>query len=279
MSGFDDSQIPPIPSVMHKVLLFDPNHEEASAYELESMVSPDKGICSHLLKTANSAFYGRSGKVKTIRDAVTLIGLKNSKNLILMMSLRDLTLALKGKIFVKYMQELPVLTALVAFDLCKPARLIALREEVFLSGLLLKIGMAVFAYNRIRNYDMLLKESEAKDIDILELERSFYKIDHIETGKRLFQLWSMPGYLREVVSRQDFPPEEVSSTSDLLRITVLASVIARNFLRIPTPVAEKEKAFLIFEHYEMGEKKMAFYDREYYDILRDHPFYQVAITG
>lgn len=279
MSGFDDSQIPPIPSVMHKVLMFDPNHKDATAYELESLVSPDKGICSHLLKTANSAYYGRSGKIKAIRDALTLIGLKNAKNLILMMSLRDLTVSLRGKVFSKYMHEFPVLTALVAFDLCKPADLVELREEVFLSGLLLKIGMAVFAYNKIRNYDQLLKQAEAEEGDILELERSHYKIDHIEAGERLFRLWSMPDYLREVVAEQDFGPEEVEQTSDLLRITTLASIVAKNFLHIPTPLREKEKAFLIFEHYDMGEKKTAFYDREYYDILRDHPFYQVAVSG
>ena len=264
---------------MHKVLTFDPNHRDATAYELEGLISPDKGICSHLLKTANSAYYGRSGKIKAIRDAITLIGLKNSKNLILMMSLRDLTVSLKGKIFSRYMHELPVLTALVAFDLCKPAKLVSLREEVFLAGLLLKIGMAVFAYNKIRNYDKLLKESETRDIDIRELERQHYHIDHVEAGERLFELWSMPDYLREVVSRQGFEPAEVAESTDLLRITVLASVIARGFLRIATPIQDKEKAFLIFEHYDMGEKKMAFYDREYYDILKDHPFYQVAVSA
>ncbi len=279
MLGMDDTKIPPIPTVMHKVLLFDPNRPDAGSDELESLISADKGICSKLLKTSNSAFYGRSGKIKTLRDAITLLGLKNAKNLILMMSMKDLTISLKGDTFARYMHEFPVLTALVAFDLCKPAKLLAIREEVFLSGLLLKVGMAVFGYNQIRHYEQLLERSEQEGTDILELERQVYKIDHIEIGKRLFETWSMPDYLQDVMAGQQFTTSEIDAAGDILRITILASVITKNFLKIFTPVTEKEIAFLVFEHYEMDDSKAAFYDWAYYDLLKSHPFYQLAVAG
>jgi len=270
--------IPPIPSVIQKVIQFDPNNPDVSSIDLESIIRPDTGICTQLMKTSNSSFYGRSGMIKTLRDAINLLGLKKSKNLILLMSIKDLTITLKGKLFLKYMHELPVLTSLIAFDLCRPTKNSQLQEEAFLCGLLLKIGMAVIGNNKFRHYEQLLKFIEKSDTDLMELERDSYGIDQIEIGKQIIEMWNFPAIYRDAIARQDLEHSNVSQVDDLTRITVLGSIIAKNFLDIKTTVKDKEIAYLIFDHYNMIDDMQYFYGDEYRELLKEHPFYQLATS-
>ena len=79
----EDINIPPLPSIAHKVLLFEGDPVSGSS-ELEQIILPDKSICADILRIANSAFYARSKKVQTIRDAITLLGLKTIKNIVML---------------------------------------------------------------------------------------------------------------------------------------------------------------------------------------------------
>ncbi len=95
MIDLQDIQIPPLSTVTVRVMQFDPLGENASSQGLEQIVAPDEGVCSDLLRIANSAYYGRSGRVKTLRDAITLLGLKTVKNLVILLASKSMNHSLK----------------------------------------------------------------------------------------------------------------------------------------------------------------------------------------
>jgi hypothetical protein len=68
MIQFDESKIPPLPAVAARVMQFDPGSPNSSIATLERIISPDQGISAELLRVSNSAYYGRSGSIKTLRD-------------------------------------------------------------------------------------------------------------------------------------------------------------------------------------------------------------------
>ena len=143
----EDINIPPLPSIAHKVLLFEGDPVSGSS-ELEQIILPDKSICADILRIANSAFYARSKKVQTIRDAITLLGLKTIKNIVMLQSKKHISRNLVyTDILKKHLLELPILTALISLDLSVPLGLKALREELFLSAMMMKIGMTILALN------------------------------------------------------------------------------------------------------------------------------------
>ena len=145
---FPFDQIPPLSLVVTNVIRFDPDDPNASIEHLQQIIAPDKGISAELLKIANSALYGRSGRIKTLREAITLLGVKTVKNIVLLLTTKAMNGRLNRPIFQRYLREWPILSALVALDLCGPLRLRTLREEAFLTALLHKIGMTVIALNR-----------------------------------------------------------------------------------------------------------------------------------
>ena len=174
---FSDLAIPPLPIVAIKVMSFDTDNPAGGSEELEKIISPDKAITTDIMKIANSAYYGRSGKVQTLREAITLLGMKTVKNLVMLKSNKQFTKTLNGEIYQKQLHELPVLTALIAFDLTNPLRLKRIREEVFLSGLLQKIGMTILALNFPTRYSELLELANTGVRDLLHVEKENFKID------------------------------------------------------------------------------------------------------
>ena len=116
-----DLTIPPLPMVAIKVMSFDADNPAGGSEELEKIISPDKAITTDIMKIANSAYFGRSGKIHTLREAITLLGMKTVVNLVILKSNKKISNALVGETYQKHLQELPVLTALVSFDLINTA--------------------------------------------------------------------------------------------------------------------------------------------------------------
>ena len=73
--------LPPMPTVILKIqkLLSDPNSNTGQIAEL---IETDQAIAVKVLKLANSAFYGLSGKVTSIQHAEVILGYKTLNELI-----------------------------------------------------------------------------------------------------------------------------------------------------------------------------------------------------
>jgi len=98
MANIKEYTVPPLPQVILQVIQYDHNSPTANPQDIEKIVSPDKGISAEILKVANSAYYGRSGKVKLLRDATSLLGLKALKNLIIFLGTKNLNEKIKTPI-------------------------------------------------------------------------------------------------------------------------------------------------------------------------------------
>ena len=79
LAGVDD--LPPMSEVVIKAqrLLADPN---SSANELAALLETDQSIATRVLKIANSAFYGMSGRVSSIKHASLVLGYQNLSQII-----------------------------------------------------------------------------------------------------------------------------------------------------------------------------------------------------
>ena len=67
--------LPSMPSAGAKLLQLLEN-PEVSVEQIESVLHYDPGLTANLLKLANSAYFGIPSKVGSVRQALTLLGLK-----------------------------------------------------------------------------------------------------------------------------------------------------------------------------------------------------------
>lgn len=257
---------------------FDAYSKQADSRALEKIVAPDKGICVKLLRAANSSFYGRAGKITSMRDAITLMGLQGTKSLILMLSFRNMKTDLKGPIYNKYLTEYPVLSALTAQDLAKHVSLPNIRDEAFLCALLHKIGMTVIAMEKKDHYALLIEETERKGYNLIELERESYRTDHDQVSTEAFAAWRLTEPMQNVIASLNFKVDATEKQSDLTRLTVLGAVIAGKFICSDLTENPFEKEARILDYYKASPATREYFGASYYETIKKHPFYELALA-
>jgi len=267
--------IPPLPTIMTNVMKFNPNIEGSDASTLESMIAPDKGITAEVLRVSNSALYARNTKNKTLRDAITLMGVKPVKSFVIVLATKSISGTLRGETFKKFLFEYPIISALVAADICRPLKMNTYREDVFVGSLLQKIGMTLIALNKGKEYANLIERSQTINLEIVQAEEKVYQTNHYKVGEFVFQKWKMPEEYMKLVTDGKFSNDQIPEVDKLVLITIVASIIAKKILNMYISEIESEKLLKIIEFFELEENKLdAFYSEDYYEMLRQHPFYQ-----
>jgi HD-like signal output (HDOD) protein/CheY-like chemotaxis protein len=276
--SLNDLKIPTLPTVVFKVMAFDSDNPTGGSHELEQLINPDKAITANLMRIANSAYYGRAGSIATLKDAITLIGVKTVKNLVIHLSLKNSTKGLQGEVFNKYLKELPILTALVAFDISTPLGHKNIRDQLFLSGLLFKIGMSILALNFQDRYSKIIKLAETEKMDIYAEEKKEFNINSVEIGLQVFKLWNMPEMLRDSIGKQNFKADELHSVSDIVRVIRLADILSQQMVGITLPPNILELETKIFEFYKAPPELKEAFGEDYYDLIKEHPFFSMTMS-
>lgn len=276
--NLNEMKIPALPHVVMKVMTFDTSNPTGGSQELEQIISPDKSITTTLLRVANSAFYGRSGGVKTVKDAITLIGVKTVKNLVILQSVKNTQKLAPGEVFSKYLKELPILTALIAFDIATPFGLKTIRDEAFLSALLYKIGMTILAINFKDRYAKVINASEKQLKELILIEKNEFKISSVELGLKVFKAWNMPETMKSVIEKQGFSPHEIGEVTDLNRLTRVSEALAKKMIGIYLNPVEEKIVSEVIKHYGEEEETISeIFGEDYYEMIQDHPFFEITM--
>ena len=88
-------EIPVLPAVAARVLSF--SDETVSLQEVSHVLSADPVLTAALLKVANSAYYGFSRRIATVREAVLLLGFKQVRQVALGASMMNTFKKCKGR--------------------------------------------------------------------------------------------------------------------------------------------------------------------------------------
>ncbi|MBK8394096.1 MAG: HDOD domain-containing protein [Leptospiraceae bacterium] len=269
-------RLPNLPIVFANVVNFDVDDPKNGVAELEKIISPDIAVTSSIIRSANSAYYGRSGTIRNLRDAITLIGIKVVRRMVINQYDKVLSDPLKDPAFVKYLRELPVLTSLISYDLLTPLNLKSLSGDIFVVSLLRKIGVNILALNFPEKYLKVLRLYEFGVKSLYDLERDEIGIDSIDIGKRAFHIWKMPEYFSKVISHQNFNVTELDVVSDIDRVSRLAEILAKQMKKITVMEKETELIPTILNHHKAPEGTLELFGEDYLSMIVDHPFMRIA---
>lgn len=213
-------ELPPMPQMAVKMIniLEEPDFSFA---ELISLISKDVNITASVLKLANSALFAVKNEITNLTQAMTFLGVKNIKNLVISLSTKALFDGGKVKMLDQKLWEHSVATAIYA-------RIIALKvnpkvaEEAFLLGLLHTIGQVILSKN-IESYDELVATAYNDETDLLLLEKETYGFSNAELGSLTMQKWNMPDMYADVI--RSIPNPSESSHTSLSYVVALAAIL------------------------------------------------------
>ncbi len=175
---------------------------DTSTQELVEVVQLDAAIAATVLRLANSAWYGLPSKVDTISRAITLIGQKALRDLVLSTSVIRTFKGISSEfVDMRDFWDNSVTCGVVTRNLAKHCGMRE-AERMFLAGLLHKIGRLAFYASRPVQYRQVLQDRGSGESAIIASEEFVFGFNYAQLGAALLRAWRVPSALDEVVEYQ-----------------------------------------------------------------------------
>lgn len=201
-------ELPPLPNVLVKILQLTESSDSGSVSEIEQLIRSDQAISSKLLRVVNSAYFGLSGQVASVNQAIVVLGYQQVRNLVLSVSMMSSFSAVnsKAKDAQQRLWESAFATASVAQLIARKKRFDARDQElVFVGGLLQNIGGLFMLSTLSRSYLSVLEEAFNTGSYLADVENIRLGLNHAEVGRDLFTRWKLPEPLVLLVARHEGP--------------------------------------------------------------------------
>lgn len=214
-----------LPQVVHQILHLTSN-PNATVRDLERLIAIDQGMSTRVLNTVNSAYYGFSRKIASVRDAVMLLGFKTVRNLAITVSVFDMFV---GKTDRQNLRRGKWWRHAIDTALC--ARLIASQvdgvspDEAYTAGLLHDIGKPLLDRYGDAPYEQV-EDLMARGVPELSAERQVFGCDHAEVGRIVSQHWGFPEKLVEAIGEHHAETPGDWYDAKLVAVTLVANCIA-----------------------------------------------------
>lgn len=180
------------------------NDPDVSAAVIAGILSEDPAMSVKVLKLTNSAFYGLTREIDSVKQAVVIVGMEAIKNLVLAASVLDM---FKGPDFDQEFQE-KFWRHSLAVGFCGRilARKIRSRgmidpDSAFSCGLLHDIGKVVMCCFLRDEFKTVTKERlNDKQSPTCEVEERVLGYSHAQIGGILATQWKLPHRLAEAIT-------------------------------------------------------------------------------
>ncbi len=194
------SELISLPDVCIRVteMTASPNY---TAADIACVVSRDPGLSAQLLKIANSPYYGFPSRIDTISRAVTVIGNRELRDLVLATSVIATFSNVKHDLLdlSRYWRH-SLHVGVIARHLAAKSRMRILHSErLFIAGLLHDVGRLVMEMKIGELVKVMMHRAQTDNIPLYLAEREVFDLDHGQVGAELMRCWGFPESLQEVV--------------------------------------------------------------------------------
>ncbi len=279
--------IPIMPQVATKVLQLQEDNLDISFKELEKIILLDPAITARILKVANSALYARQREIKSVQQAITLLGFKMIKSMILLLcasniygknkkKFKNIPDSLATKSSAMGLWRHLVLTAFIARHIAVKLKMDDKKEDIFICGLLHDIGRVVLLVNQSEIYGEFLKEmAKNPDADVLIVEQNFFGYNHLEVGKIVLGKWNFPEELVDVIY-QHHSKNADSPYKKNINIVALANLYARILVNetLSTVDAENKDGYL--KTLSLTESDDEYYTTKFLEDVKNEDLYNIS---
>ena len=232
----NSDQLPTLPTVASKLIALT-SKEDTTLSDIADLIMQDISLSAKILKVSNSALYSFPQQISSIKQAVSILGTRMVRNLVLSFSF----LSLKGKAkntrfnFDRFWER--SLAAAVSAKLILERVKGADTEEILISGLLQNLGELIYALTFPAEYEKILQQTEENAASFSTEEEKAIQDHHTLIGYEVAKHWGFPEVLLlPILHHHD--PNGFSGTNKKLKDTiktVYLSHLLSNILYSATP--------------------------------------------
>lgn len=193
----------------------------SSPQDLYRIISHDQALAERIVRVANSSFFGHSGMVGDIRQAIMLLGYEHIRNISLSMSVCSIS-SKKGDLnlrnFWAHCYEVAFISAFIA----EIATMVNPRNA-FLAGLLHDTGRLLFYSLNHDRYKAIICTD-----DLTEKEVELFGCDHAFAGALFAEKARLPEE-QVLAIRYHHAPALASEFRDITAVVSLSEALSRRF--------------------------------------------------
>ncbi|MCX7966344.1 MAG: HDOD domain-containing protein [Syntrophorhabdaceae bacterium] len=219
-------------------LITDPN---SSINDIYKILYQDPALSAKILSIANSAYYNRGYPIYDLHQALMNIGLEETKNVILCLTLMN---GLKDKLKFKDLFRFWNHSLFVATS----ARVLTEKtldgnpQIAYIGALLHDIGKIVF-YSEIEDYDRQINDLISNEKEKCTVENEIFGIDHQEIGYIIAKKWKLPDAITAMIKYH----HNFEFSNEKEQMLVKNTMIADNFFYCKETNGYPEKLILLNE--------------------------------
>lgn len=211
--------IPPRPTAMLNIEQ-EMRRDEPDFVVLEQVISLDVGVSASLIKIAKSPLFGNSATVRSVKDALQVLGLKMVGTAVAALSLR------KAFSNVPNLERFWDASACVAqisvwLSLQVPCHgRIVRSDEMFTFGLFRDAGIPVLLSNFSDYLETLRLANAEAELPFTHVEDGEYGVNHAFIGAKLAREWELPDEHRKAIEfHHDLPALQGHGAMDLTEVS------------------------------------------------------------
>ncbi len=225
-------QLPPFSPILNR-LIASLAHEDVSFAKIADLIEKDTVLAGNILRLVNSALYGLSGTVNSIRHAVSMLGIQKLRNAALGMSVARMWSQIKtppGWSMARF--NLHSVGVGILSDLLAQRMDVLYGEGAFAAGLFHDLGLLLVAIGLHDEYKqmMLLRPPDQKWL--IDYEIQVLGMSHAELSAEALAVWNLPEPIQDAVRYHGRPELDPTPNVDgkvtLSRILNAADEHVRN---------------------------------------------------
>ena len=189
----------PIPAVINQILEI-VDQPDSSIAHIANIIQYDPAVTASVLRTCNSAFFGLKAPAESIKDAVSLLGIDQILEIVLMKSGAKV---LSGKqegygLHEGAMWKYSVSSALVAKQIAQKLSL-KNKNMIFTAALLKDIGKTVLDRFVMNSFEKISALVVNENLSFREAEKQIIGVDHTELGGMIAKMWKFSPKMVKII--------------------------------------------------------------------------------
>lgn len=199
--------LPVLPEI-HEKLNDSLNSDNSNTREIAKVLEQDPVMTAKIMQLVNSAYFGLSRDINRVHEAVTILGVRMIRDLVLTSHLFDSypqTDDWKSFSF-KQIHQRSMAVARAAQHIARSVKADRhVQAQAFLAGLLHDFGILVLASHDSSEYHNVISKASLMEQPVYAIEKLVLGVTHAEAGAYLLALWKLPPKVVEAVLFHHFP--------------------------------------------------------------------------
>lgn len=265
--------LPIIPQVVSEILKI-PSRSNISSKEVEDIIKIDPYLTSRVLKIANSSYYSRERKIKSIKDAITLIGINKIKAICLLIAGSEIIQNKNEPFFLTFWNE-SIKTAFIAKSLANETGKVSIEDDIFTAGILHNIGQAILFNFSNEKYGRVLANSKESKDDISVFEKEEFGVDNHEVAAGVLGSWEFPDLHIDVVKNY-LNSTAHSNFQGVIDVISISKLILKQIEHKTLDICDKDKLLAYQSRLNLRYQQLEYYSNEFLHKLQNNNFFTMC---